>query len=340
MTPASPPEPSARDLDLIGRTFSIGAIQSVSHLATGLMNRNWKITAEAGAFALKQIIDVAPDLARRNLRIVRQVRDHGLPVSSPVLTSTADPVLEVDDRSYCLLPWVDGDHLAGEDLTQPQVTELGTTTGRLHQLLNGPAVVALPEITARPRARTVQPDEAITQARRFHAAATAVGGPFDRRVIELLDQRIALIDKHAADRPTDDEPRGPYGWTHGDLQYRNLLWYEGHLNAVLDWDRIRNRPYSEEIVRTATIQFGTAGVLDLSRVSAFAASYRTIVPITVEDLADGVHRLWWKRVSDFWHLVFHYDRHDHSCDDLYFSGETLLHWWTDHHADVQGAFAA
>jgi hypothetical protein len=38
-------------------------------------------------------------------------------------------------------------------------------------------------------------------------------------VIDLLDQRIALIDKHGEARPADDRPQGPHGWTHGDLQY-------------------------------------------------------------------------------------------------------------------------
>ena len=28
-------------------------------------------------------------------------------------------------------------------------------------------------------------------------------------------------------------------------------------------------------------------------------------------LADGLHRLWWQRMSDFWHLIYHYDRERH-----------------------------
>ena len=37
------------------------------------------------------------------------------------------------------------------------------------------------------------------------------------------------------------------------------------------------------------------------------------------------------------HLVYHYDRDDHGCDDLLISGETFLHWWTDHRDDVRAA---
>lgn len=100
------------------------------------------------------------------------------------------------------------------------------------------------------------------------------------------------------------------------------------------------RPYAEEIARTATIQFSHRNGIDLTRVAAFASGYRTIIPISTDDLADGVHRLWWKRLTDFWHLDYHYDRYDHGCDDLFLTGETILNWWTNHRDDLQHAFAA
>ena len=96
---------------------------------------------------------------------------------------------------------------------------------------------------------------------------------------DLLDRRVALIDRYAADRPTADDPDGPYGWTHGDLQYRNIIWRDDRIAAVIDWDRIRVRPFAEEIVRTATIQFETPDGLDLDRVAAFVAGYRSVIPI-------------------------------------------------------------
>jgi hypothetical protein len=78
------------------------------------------------------------------------------------------------------------------------------------------------------------------------------------------------------------------------LQYRNVIWQDGRIAAVFDWDRIRVRPYAEEVARTATIQFSHADGLDLRRVAALDTGYRTIVPLGGDDLADGVHRLWWK----------------------------------------------
>ncbi|WP_437114443.1 phosphotransferase [Streptomyces cyaneofuscatus] len=117
------------------------------------------------------------------------------------------------------------------------------------------------------------------------------------------------IGKHACLRPEGDIPAGPHGWTHGDFQHRNLLRAGGELGAVLDWDRLGNRPYAEEVVRTAQVQFGVEGDFDL------------------------------ERMTDFWQLEFHYDRDDHSCDDLFLADTALLHRWTERLDGVEQAFA-
>src|SRR5262249_40685210 len=150
-----------------------------------------------------------------------------------------------------------------------------------------------------------------------------------------------LIDKHRTGLPVEGEVAGPFGWTHGDLQYRNILRSGGTVSAVLDWDRIAVRPLGEEVARTAQVQFGGEhGSLDLDRVAAFVTGYRTVRPLSRSDLADAVERLWWKRMSDFWIFEFHYDRGDHGPDSLMAPSERLLAWWSDRREVVQEAFAA
>ncbi|MFD5191279.1 hypothetical protein ACFWMU_24565 [Streptomyces sp. NPDC058357] len=90
-------------------------------------------------------------------------------------------------------------------------------------------------------------------------------------------------------------------------------------------------------MRTAQVQFGMEGVFDLDRVSAFVSGYRSVVPLEPAALLDAARRLWWKRLTDFWQLEFHYDR-DCSCDDLFIADEALLHWWTERLAEVERSF--
>lgn len=81
-------------------------------------------------------------------------------------------------------------------------------------------------------------------------------------------------------------------------------------------------------------------MLDLGRVAAFVSGYRTVVPVSTEDLADAVERLWWKRMCDLWHLDFHYLRGNCSCDHLFLPASRFLGWWTGRREEVQAAFAA
>ncbi|MDG4834874.1 phosphotransferase [Solwaraspora sp. WMMD1047] len=343
VAPGTPAHPDLNgDLSHLAAAFGIGDIHGQEYLPAGLMNRNWRVTASGGDYALKQIIDVPLATARRNLRVVTALVGEGVPTCPPVLGAAGDPVVEVGNRGYCLLPWLEGDHLAGPDLTLDQARQFGQVLGQVHDRLDRIGRrVGLPAAPAKLSGRTIEPAAALLELDRFQAAARSGGTSFDEAVVELLDRRRVLIDKYAELRPASALVQGRIGWTHGDMQHRNVIWLNGIIRAVIDWDRIRVRPLAEEVARTVTIVFGAEqGRLDLARASAFVSGYRAVVPLPVDDLADGVRRLWWKRMSDFWHLDFHYDRGDHSCDPLFLTSEAFLGWWTEHRAEVEDAFSA
>jgi homoserine kinase type II len=329
------------ELPLLVEAFGLGEVRSVTFIAEGLMNRNWRIEAGAGVFALKQIIDVPVAKARRSLDLLTVLAARGLPVCAPRPSGHGEPVVEVGDHSYCLVGWAQGGHRQGVELEVDEAAELGVLLGRFHHGLAETPL--LPTPAQSPRAKVTAPEAAVAEADRFLAliGALETGEPFDLATLQALEQRKVLLAEHAAHRPANEVPRGPFGWTHGDVQPLNILWHEGMVAAVLDWDRLGVRPYAEEVARTAQVQFTTAeGRWDLERVAKFAAGYRSVLPLGVDELADAVERLRWKRMTDFWQLQWHYDKHDHGADELWVSGELLLDWWTGHQEEVQGAFAA
>ncbi|TDC97313.1 hypothetical protein E1285_03960 [Actinomadura sp. 7K507] len=306
-----------------------------------MMNPNWRLETDRGGFALKQIVDVTLPKARRSLSVLGILSAEGLPVCAPRLVGT-DPVAEIDGRGYCVLEWAEGAHRSGTSLDQGEAHGLGVLVGRIHMALASPrAGLDRPEEAS--RAKVTTPEAALEEADRFLDVITALDedAPFDVDARRRLRRRKVLIDAHAGRRPADEVPVGPAGWTHGDLQPLNLLWRAGEVTAVLDWDRLAVRPYAEEVVRTAQVQFTTdGGRLDLHNVSAFVAGYRTIIAISDEALGDAVQRLWWKRMTDFWQLQWHYDKADHGPDALWVSGERLLEWWSERLDEVQDAFQA
>lgn len=323
--------------------FDLGGVRERRYLADGLMNANWRLDTLAGQFALKRVTDVSPERLQRNLRVLAALAADGVPVSAAVPSASGSLVAQVGGGAWCLFPWVAGSHVRGVDLSPALVSALGAHLGRLHVSLSRACGRGLlPGVPETIIADITSPERAVEKAERLSAAVRdkGTGSDFDQAAAAALDHRKALIFKHADHRPRSTTPQGDHGWTHGDVQYRNLLWEDGALAAVLDWDRIAVRPYAEEVVRTAQVQFGVGGVFDLARVSAFVGGYRSVVPLEPSALVDGARRLWWKRMTDFWQLEFHYDRGDFSFDELFTADEALLHWWTDRLDQVEDAFAA
>lgn len=336
--------PDLADLRRVQEMFGLSEVDRVEFLASGLMNRNWRVDTATGTYALKLLQDVPVEAARRSAIVLSALSAAGLPVCAPVTTrGEAEPVLQIDSRSYLVSPWVEGAHTEGVALPLDQVAALGSTVAAIHQALNDTARVPLPPADARPHAKVTSPGTAIEKADRLLAAIKGITEPsdFDRLAQRLVEERKVLLDKHHASAPTAGAAPGPFGWTHGDLQFRNVLHRDGRIVAVLDWDRMAIKPLGEEVARTAQVQFGGEhGRLDLERVAAFVAGYRTVMPLPREDLADAVDRLWWKRMSDYWIFEFHYDRDDRGPDSLMEPSERLLAWWTDRREVVQHAFAA
>ncbi|MGY9066819.1 phosphotransferase [Streptomyces sp. CAS3] len=323
--------------------FSLGEVRERRYLADGLMNANWRLDTPVGQFALKWVTDVSLERLQCNLGVLAALGADGVPVSAPVPTITGSLVAQADGGAWCLFPWVVGSHVRGVDLTLSQVSALGAHLGGLHVSLGRACGRGLlPGVPETITVDVTSPARAVEKAEWLSAAVRdkGNGSDFDRAAGVALEHRRALVFKYADHRPRSATPEGDHGWTHGDVQYRNLLWEGGELAAFLDWDRIAVRPYAEEVVRTAQVQFGVGGVFDLARVSAFVEGYRSVVPLEPSALVDGARRLWWKRMTDFWQLEFHYDRGDFSFDELFTADEALLHWWTDRLDQVEGAFAA
>ncbi|MEU6145058.1 phosphotransferase [Streptomyces sp. NPDC047081] len=332
--------PSTDNLPVVADAYGLGTVYSGRYLAEGLLNRNWRITTDKGTFALKEVVNTPVDKLRRSLAVLGELEATGLPVCAPYLSLAGEPVVTVGERSYCLLPWVEGEHRPGAELQESEATSLGVLLGRIHRGLADPAL-PLGEVGERPRAKVTAPEAALAEAERFLRliAQLDTPGAFDQATERALKQRTKLIAEHAEQRPADEWPRGPWGWTHGDFQPLNLLWRHEAVAAVIDWDRLGIRPYGEEVVRTAQVQFGTAaGHLDLQLVAAFVAGYRSQQNLADEDLVDAIERLWWKRMTDYWQLQFHYDKSDFGADALWESGERLIAWWTQDRDAVRSAF--
>lgn len=333
------------DLPQIAEAFGLGPLRTAEFLPSGLMNLNWKVTGSRRTAAVKVLLDASAKAPERALEVVALLADEGVPVAGP-LVADGEVVIELGGLRYCALSWVDGEQPAGTDLTIAQARELGGVLGRIHAVL-GPiaakAGLAWPDAPL--MAKVAAPADSLRRGRRYLEliAASAEPEEFDRAAAIALESQRVLLERFADQQPSGGVLPGPSGWTHGDFQPLNLLWRDGALAAVLDWDRLAVRSLGEELVRSGNYLFPTRDGhgLDLERITAFASGYRDTAPgLTSQEARDAAERMWWRRLTDTWILEFHYDRDDRSCDHLFDTSCRVLEWWTARREQVAEAFAA
>ncbi len=137
------------------------------------------------------------------------------------------------------VPWLEGEHPHGTKLTVAQARHLGVVTARLHRALAGLPGTVLPRPL--PAADSPRPtvESALAGCDRYLRLVQQIASPtaFDIEVAALIEERRNLIAGYAGQRPGDAAPE-PAGWTHGDLQNRNLLWDGNEIVGILDWDRV------------------------------------------------------------------------------------------------------
>ncbi|MFF2146388.1 phosphotransferase [Kitasatospora sp. NPDC058190] len=169
---------------VLGEAFGLGEVRACRFLSDGLLNGNWRLDAAEGSFALKRIMDVPLPVARRNLAVLSALADDGLPVGRARLSGAGDAVVEVTDRGYCLIPWMEGSHLPGTALSIGQAADLGVLLGRIHRSLNGERLAGLlPPGPEQVTARVTTPPAARAEADRFLA------------LIAELENRTAFDDE-------------------------------------------------------------------------------------------------------------------------------------------------
>lgn len=308
-------------------------------ITQGLMNPNWRLATAAGVFAVKQLRDATPAAVRRHHQVLPRLAERGLPVPAPRATRAGDSLCKIDGHWYAMIGWLPGVHRPGSQLSLPDCRRLGELVGQIHTGLREALPEAPPSLADDPR----QVADTVAELDRLARAAAAGRDDFDRFATTEIAWRRSLLQEVARQRPHTAAALRPVGWTHGDLNHLNLLFTGGRVSGVLDWDRLDVRTYGLEIVRTATLLFGTGdhgGGVDLPRIAAFTAGYRAQVAISDDALRDAAHRRWWTHVCDTWFLRLHYDDNNRSCDHLFRTSGRLLRWWTDHRAALDAALTA
>lgn len=175
-------------------------------VAEGLMNRNWRVCTREGVWALKQILDVHANQARRQHRVTRTLAGLGLPVPPPQTTPDGDTLVNVEGVEvesigmFAVLPWVDGVHRDGRDLALAECRHLGKLLARIHCGLGGDELVRM--LGPAPESQVVAVTEAVKAKAKIDyylglVHARAERDEFDDVVRQRLTERQDLLERLA-----------------------------------------------------------------------------------------------------------------------------------------------
>lgn len=148
---------------------------------------------------------INPRIAADEFRLLRYLKTAGLPVPNAVFVDESNDILPMP---YLIQEWIDGEAVFSPENLPDFLHQVSTTLTRIHQTADPAALDFLP------RKAALSPVDLFAEASAlgFVPAETAINAAS----ISIQSNRDTLL--------------------HGDFWPGNLLWKDGHLAAVIDWE--------------------------------------------------------------------------------------------------------
>jgi homoserine kinase type II len=192
------------------RNYSVGALEKLEPIETGIENTNYFVTTAQGRYVLTLFERLAPAEMPFYLGLMAHLARHGIPCPAPVADHSDRLFSELNGKPAALVS-----RLSGRWLPHPgerECAELGELLARMH--LAGRSYSGYQENPRGPRWR--------------RDAARELEPFLDEAQARLLRE---ALDAEATQR-YPDLPRGP---VHADLFRDNALFENGRLRGVVDF---------------------------------------------------------------------------------------------------------
>lgn len=214
-------------IQALANRFGLGLVAARQQTA-----KVYQLESGRGAFALRCF---NPEATRAHATATQQARAiltaAGLAVGAALPTTSGETLLASEGLFWELQPWIvhsDDGH------SWPNVVGAASTLGRIHDALA--ACDAMPEQRDDPwRSPGALAEQLAANAERLRAVGRGQGMTIDGHIDQSLHILETLRDEGLL-------VAAPRQLTHGDYQGRNLLFHDGALVGVIDFERLEHRP--------------------------------------------------------------------------------------------------
>ncbi len=249
------------DAQRLGAEYGLD-VRDVAGIARGSVNSNFALTlADDSRVFLRIYEEQARPGAEAELRLLAHLAASGVATPRPMERLQGGCLSTFQDKPVALFPWVEGDMLCQKGVTETACRKLGRAIAATHEagLLYSDA----------PASRF---DEAALLARLVDVEA---GAP---HLLAEVDELRASLRICRGER----SPRARFSLVHADLFRDNVLWQDGEIAALLDFESACAESRGFDLM-TSLFSFCWGDKLVWSLARALVGGYEELRPLDRED---------------------------------------------------------
>jgi homoserine kinase type II len=258
--------PSESELDGLVAAYDLGQKRSARGIEAGTVNTSYVLELDSGRYFLRIYEEQGAAGAEAEARLLLHLAAAGVPTPAPVAGRDGAMVRVVAGKPAAVFPWVTGDMLCLPSVTCDAATAVGRALARMH--LAGPAPAPAPPLGG----GRFGADELVARCDRVAKSSD----PEARVQAEPLRDAIIRIDRR---RRTDL----PSGLVHGDLFRDNVLWHEGKIAALLDFESAHKGPFAYDLAVTI-LSWSYRDAFDFDLARAILDGYREVRELAANEL--------------------------------------------------------
>jgi homoserine kinase type II len=256
------------DLTALCSAFALGPVSRVQPISAGTINSNFLIDTERGRWFLRINEGKAEADVAWEAQLVGALADGGVVTPPPVVAASGLPYAPLDgtDKWVSVFPWRPGHHLAPHEVTPAAAELLGGELARLHLVGQ--------DLPASWRRRSIYDHDHLVE--RF-AGVAGDGDAGLARAIAVLGDELAICGA-----ATEVRQRATHGMIHGDLFRDNVLWQDGRVVAILDFEQASGGSFAYDLA-VCINDWCWTGAVELGVAAALVAGYQRVRALTAGD---------------------------------------------------------
>ena len=232
--------------DVLGR-YNLGTLLSCTPMDGGLANSSLKIVTPSGSYVLSVCDEKEMNEIKRLCAVLEYLQGHQFPTTRVVKTRNGESYIDYQGKPLYVKQFIAGEVV--EQLNSPQLFEIGTALARLHEIPPYPGLL-----------------------NKFSYGIECFDELKGRDSAENYYRWLSSCKKRVEEARSEPLPRG---FVHGDLFFDNMLFDDGSLVALLDFEEACDYFMIFDLGMTAVGCCAPGGLFSLDMAAALVEGYQS-----------------------------------------------------------------